>query len=134
MSYRPTNDSQSKLTSRAIDRFQGVHYGIAKEKQPNQFGAVCDLDMIEDKAELRAGSRKNETTGYGFTISSLFAIHIGGGDWVGSISNGQLQVQPGDDIIAGERKYYIWDEMTDQWTWDGVDAKTWDELTTDRLP
>jgi hypothetical protein len=133
MSYRPTQDVHSKRSSRTVEKFSGVHYGMSKEKQPNEFAATCDLMMEDDKAVLRPGRRKNETTGYEQHVTSMFPIHIGGGSWVGSIVDGILQAQPAEDILAGVRAYYTWDEVRQTWTVDTLrTAKTWHELMTSR--
>ena len=129
MSYRPTQDQQSKRQSRTIQKFSGVHYGVSKEKQPNEFSALCDLSIEEDKPVLRPGMRKNETAGYGSSVSAMFAIHIGGGDWVGTITDGRLSVIPVADVLAGDRTYYTWDEVRRTWTVDTLrTGKTWHEL------
>jgi len=133
MSYRPTQDVHSKRKSRTIEKFSGVHYGVSKEKQQNRFSAMCDFRLEEEKPVLRPGTRKNQTTGYEDTVTSLFAIHIGGGDWVGSIVDGVLSAQPAEDILTGVRIYYIWSEVLQTWTVDTLrTAKTWHELLTTR--
>jgi len=131
--FRPTNDRLSKHKSRTIEKFSGVHYGIAKEKQPNQFAGICDLRMLEEKPELREGKKKIDTEGFDATVTSMFPINLGGDRWLGIIVDGVLQARHVDDVITQDRKYYTWDEVRQTWSVDGLeDEKTWDALLNTR--
>ena len=133
MSYRRTNDKTSKLSSRTIERFSGVHYGIAKEKQPNNFSGICDLKMLDEKAELREGLKKIDTEGFDATVSAMFPINLGGDKWLGIIVNGVLQARHIDEVITQDRKYYTWDEVRQTWDVDDLsNEKTWDSLLNTR--
>lgn len=133
MAFTPIQDKISKRTSRTISKFHGCHYGYYKTKQPDQFAATSDLMFPDQKPQLRPGMRKNQQTGYNTNITSLFPIHLGSRDFIGSIQNGILTAYPMEDVLAAQRKYYTWNEVESGWTWQELlDGETWNSILTGR--
>lgn len=131
MSFKRQNDRLAKRKSRVISVFHGCHYGIGKTDQQNRFAYVSDLQFIHDKPKLRDGCRKNQEVGYTTSITSLFAITIGGLNLAASVENGILSVYPVEDVIAGHRRYYLWKEASAKYTWEeAMDAHTWNSIFT----
>ena len=128
MSFKPIQDRMGKRKSRTIGEFRGSHYGLHKVKQPNPFAAVCDMIFCRKRGQLRPGMRKNQTTGYTATVTSLFQINIGDRSWLGSIQNGVLTAYDVEDVKEGIVQYYSWDAIKSAFTWSSLDNKTWNEL------
>lgn len=108
--YRPVNDRTGGRTTRTIKSFSGVHYNISKDKQPDEFAAMCDMTIQENTPRLRPGMRKIAETGYEGSVQMLCEITLGGGHWVGAVINGALQAMPVRELDEQVRRYYIWDE------------------------
>jgi len=129
MSYKRENSKTGKRNSRTIDQFYGLHMGYSWTDQPSPFCFGCDFHYEYKKPALRPGMRKNQLIGYENSIAGLFAMGIGGIKLLGLIQGGILSVYPVDDVLAGIRKYYTWQELYDQgFDWDDMESKTWDDL------
>lgn len=129
MPYKRENDKSNKRYSRTIDQFYGLHLGYSWTDQPASFCFGCDFHYEYKKPELRPGMRKNQLIGYNNTIAGLYRMQIGGIELLGLIQGGILSVNPVDDVLAGIRKYYTWEQLYDGgFTWDDLEDKTWDDL------
>ena len=129
MPYKRENDKTNKRYSRTIDQFNGLHGGYSWTDQPPSFSFGCDFHYGYKKPELRPGFRKNQLIGYADTVAGLFRMQIGGIELLGVIQSNTLSVFPIDDVLAGVRKYYTWQELYDEGeTWDDLESKTWDDL------
>lgn len=128
MTYKRSNDKENQRYARTIDQFYGLHNNYGRTDQPASFGYGYDFHFAYKKPELRPGCRKNQLIGYDNTITGLQFMNIGGIRMLGVVQGGMLSVYPVSDILQGIRKYYTWQEMYDEFTWDTVDDKTWDDL------
>jgi len=129
MAYKRENDKKNKRYSRTIDQFYGLHMGYSYTDQPASFSFGCDFHYGYKKPELRPGCRKNQLIGYDNTIAGLVRMQIGGIELLGVIQGNILSVYPIDDVLAGIRKYYTWQQLYDQgFTWGDLEDKTWDDL------
>ena len=128
MSYKRENDKSNGRYSRTIDKFDGLHMGYSWTDQPPSFSFGCDFHYGYSKPELRPGYRKNQLLGYDGTVAGLYRMQMGGIALLGVIQNNNLSVYPVDDVLAGIRKYYTWQELYDNFTWAEVGDKTWDDL------
>lgn len=129
MTFARQPDKVARRTSRNISRFNGVHYGVGRTDQPDEFAFGADLESVNKKAELRDGLRKNLLRGYDASVTSMFSLNIGGKSLVGVVQDGTLSVYPLDDLLDQILGYYSWDEVRGEFTWDELrDGKTWNDL------
>jgi len=106
MSFRRENDKTAGLHSKTYDMFWGSHYGFGKADQPDPYAYICDFAVTDKRLKLRDGKRKNSTTGYPATVSSVMAIAVGGVPFMGLVTNGVLSLHPVADVVAAIRRYY----------------------------
>jgi len=132
MTQKRLQDKLAKRSSRQYSVFMGSHYGMGKTDQPNEFAYVSDFEFTNKKPWLRAGCRKNQTTGYTTSITSLFSISFADKDLVASVQNGVLTVYPKDDVLDGQRVYYTVREVGAGFTPSTLTAKTVNELIAGR--
>jgi len=128
MSYKRENANSNKRYARTIDQFFGINLAYGKCDQPPSFSYGCDFHFVYGKPELRPGCRKNDLRSYSGSIDGLFSITIGGLELLGVAKNNILSVYPIEDVLAGVRKYYTWQELYDKYSWEDLEEKTWDDL------
>lgn len=126
-------DNQAKRSPRGLNKPKGIHLGYSGTDQPEEYAFISDLDVWQNRLRLRCGMRKNEKFGYGKTPTALFPMNILGQSLLGAVIGEQgLIVYPADDVAMGVQKYYTWDELSQTFTWDSLQNKTWRDLVTER--
>jgi len=128
--FKRVMSGKQKRSPRNIDTFSGSHYGTGRTDQSQEFGYVCDFDIVNRKLELRDGKRRNQLWGYSAKITAVLDVHIGGLNLVGHVQNGVLSLYPVSDMLLQIRRYYTWAEVERRFTWDELADKTWEELRT----
>jgi len=135
MTFKPTNDTKSKRSSRSVRKFQGSHYGVGRTDQRAGLAYVVDFDFMKDRMQLRSGKRKNSEHGYNDSIDGVVDISMMQRELMGVIVDGTMAIYTIEDVLAGRGRYYTWQEVKDNFTWGELRGKTWDELRKrDGLP
>lgn len=128
MSFVRQQDNQAKRDSRTLKYFDGVHFGFSPTDQTPEYAFMSDFDCWQHRLVLRAGSKKNETSGYPKSVEAIFPVNTQSIPMIGVITNGSLVAYPVADIDTGLDNFYTWDEVKKQFTWDTLRKKTWLDL------
>ena len=132
MSFVRHQDTIAKRSSRTLKYFNGNHFGFSPIDQPDDVAYQSDFNCWQHRLELRAGFRKNESTGYAHDLDYIFDTNVMPVGMIGVIGGGNLTVYPTSDLDDGLNKFYSWDDVRKQFTWDKLKQKKWRDLVTGR--
>lgn len=129
MSFRPVNDTLARRTSRTINRFWGVNYGVAKQRQQKEMSRLSDFDCSRAKLHLREGKRKNTIYGYQGSIDGMFQMSLWSRNRLAIVVDGILALYDVGDVIDQIERYYTWHEVKEGFDWQELKTgKTWNDL------